>query len=37
MMKRCTNPFEPSELIELAEPANRNLSTINKIFHFRYK
>ena len=37
MMKRCTNLFEPSERIEPAEPANRKLSTINKIFHFRYK
>ena len=37
MMKRCTNPFEPSERIEPAEPANSKLSTINKIFHFRYK
>ena len=37
MMKRCTNPLEPSERIEPAEPANRKLSTINKIFHFRYK
>lgn len=36
-MKRCTNPFEPSERIEPAELANRNLSAINKIFHFRYK
>ncbi len=36
-MKRCTNPFEPSERIEPAEPANRKLSAINKIFHFRYK
>ena len=30
-------PFDPSERIEPAEPANRKLSTINKIFHFRYK
>ena len=37
MMKRCTNPFGPSEGIEPAEPANRKPSTINKIFHFRYK
>lgn len=37
MMKHCTNLFEPSERIEPAEPANRKLSTINKIFHFRYK
>ena len=36
-MKHCTNLFEPSELIEPAEPANRKLSAINKIFHFRYK
>ena len=36
-MKHCTNLFEPSERIEPTEPANRKLSTINKIFHFRYK
>ena len=36
-MKHCTNLFEPSELIEPAEPANRKLSATNKIFHFRYK